>query len=94
MKTGLSMKHKLIIFFIGIAAIPLFLTTLISSYLSYDALTRAVFDNAKVISSSVGREVDTILNEKVRALKVAASTADIQSGDKERQLQAIKNAGS
>lgn len=89
----LSMKTKLIIFFIGIAAIPLALTTLISSYLTHEALTRAVFDDAKVVASSVSREIDGVLNEKVRALTAAANTADVQSGDREKQLQAIKNVG-
>lgn len=93
MRDGLSMKTKLIMFFIGIAAIPLILTTLISSYLTNEALTHAVFDNAKVVAASVSREVDGVLNEKVRALKVAASTADIQSNDKESQLRASKNIG-
>lgn len=76
----LNMKTKLIIFFIGIAAIPLVLTTLISSYLTHEALIRSVFDDAKVVASSVSREVDGVLNEKVRTLKVIANTADIQAG--------------
>lgn len=85
-----SLKKKLIIFFVLIAAVPLGLTTLVTTYLSNNVLTESVYaDNGKA-ARSLAAELNVALAADIQLLQAMADTAEIQSMDVTKQLPFMK----
>ncbi|MDR3560833.1 MAG: methyl-accepting chemotaxis protein [Negativicutes bacterium] len=85
-----SLKQKLIFLFIALAAVPLVLTTMATSFLSHSALADSVFVNNSLRASFLAREVDVNLTTKVKALQILANSAEVQSMNPEQQLPALQ----
>lgn len=89
-----SIKRKLIAVFIVIAAVPLVLTTVITSWLSSSALTNDAFENNRKIAEFLAMDINASLISSVQLLQTMADTEDIQSMDKAKQLAVMKKAES
>ncbi|MBP2636144.1 MAG: methyl-accepting chemotaxis sensory transducer with Cache sensor [Firmicutes bacterium] len=87
-----SIKRKLIAVFIVIAAVPLVLTTVITSWLSSSALTKDAFENNRKIAEFLAMDINASLISSVQLLQTMADTEDIQSMDKTKQLAVMKKA--
>jgi methyl-accepting chemotaxis protein len=87
---GFSLKKKLITCFVLLAAVPLILTTLVTSYLSHTALVNSIYQDNQQTANFLAREMDDSLGSTIQLLKDLAETADIQSMDTARQLALIK----
>ncbi|HWR29700.1 MAG TPA: methyl-accepting chemotaxis protein [Negativicutes bacterium] len=87
-----SIKRKLITVFIAIAAVPLLLTTIITSMVSSSALTKSAFDNNQKIAQFLAMDINASLVSSVQLLQTMADTEDIQSMDKDKQLAVMKKA--
>ena len=87
---GLSLKKKLIIFFVLIAAVPLILTTMVTSYLSHSALIESVYDNNEKVAVSIAGDLNASLTSDIQLLQAMADTAEIQSMDTAKQLPIMK----
>ncbi|EGO63472.1 methyl-accepting chemotaxis protein [Acetonema longum] len=90
----LSLKQKLIACFILVAAIPLILTTMATSYLSHSALVDSIYKDNRQAARFLAREMDNALISTVQLLQTLAETADIQSMDKAKQLAIMKKVTS
>lgn len=87
---GFNLKKKLIVFFVLIAAIPLILTTMVTTYQSHSALIESVYaDNGKVAVSLAG-DLNASLAADIQLLQAMADTAEIQSMDAAKQLPIMK----
>ena len=87
---GLNLKKKLIVFFVLIAAVPLILTTMVTTYQSHSALIESVYaDNGKVAVSLAG-DLNASLAADIQLLQAMADTAEIQSMDAAKQLPIMK----
>lgn len=87
---GFSVKKKLIILLVLIGSLPVILTTVVTSYLSHNALVDAVYSNNRTMAESMAKEVNESIESKVNSLLLAASSSDIQSMDTARQLALMK----
>ena len=83
---GLSMKVKLVIGFILLAALPVIFTTIATSYLSNQALMDLLYANNQRTAVSLASEINEMIEAKIKALKVAANSQELQSMDVARQL--------
>ncbi|AJQ25538.1 methyl-accepting chemotaxis protein [Pelosinus fermentans] len=87
---GLNLKKKLIIFFVLIAAVPLILTTMVTSYLSQSALIESVYDDNEKVARSLSEDLNVSLAFNIELLQAMADTAEIQSMDPVKQLPIMK----
>ncbi len=87
---GLDMKKKLILLFVLIAAIPLVLSSMVSSYFSNQALVNGVYENNHMIANSLSQQIDAMLEAKIKVLTIAANSPEIKSMDIARQLPAMR----
>jgi methyl-accepting chemotaxis protein len=87
---GLDMKKKLMLLFVLIAAIPLVLSAMVSSYFSNQALVNGVYNNNQMIASALARDIDAMLEAKLKVLTIAANSPEIKSMDIARQLPAMR----
>ena len=87
---GFSLKKKLVIFFVLIAAVPLILTTLVTSYLSHTALIEAVYDNNEKVAASLAGDLNASLASDIQLLQAMADSSEIQSMDPMKQLPMMK----
>lgn len=85
-----SLKKKLIMYFVLIAAVPLILTTMVTSYLSYTALIDSVYDNNEKIATGLAGDLNETLASTIELLQAMADTAEIQSMDSAKQLPIMK----
>lgn len=88
---GFGMKQKLVLLFVVIAAVPLILATMVSSYFSHTALVNGVFENNRTLAASLAREIDGMLEARIKALVIAASGPEMQSMDTARQLPIMRS---
>ena len=86
---GLDMKKKLMLLFVLIAAIPLVLSAMVSSYFSNQALVNGVYSNNQMIANALARDIDAMLEAKIKVLTIAANSPEIRSMDIARQLPAM-----
>ena len=89
--SGFGMKKKLMLLFVIIAAVPLVLATVVSSYFSHAALVDSVYENNRLIASSLAREIDGMMAAKIKALIIAANGPEMQSMEPARQLPIMRN---
>lgn len=88
--TGLNLKKKLIVFFVLIAAVPLILTTMVTTYLSQSALIEAVYDDNEKVAISLSEDLNASLAFNIQLLQAMADTVEIQSMDPTKQLPIMK----
>jgi methyl-accepting chemotaxis protein len=88
---GIDMKKKLMLLFVLIAAIPLVLSAMVSSYFSNQALVDGVYNSNKMIATSLAKEIDEMLVAKLKTLIIAANGPEIRSMDTGRQMAAMRN---
>ncbi|HMM21185.1 MAG TPA: methyl-accepting chemotaxis protein [Selenomonadales bacterium] len=81
-----SLKAKLMLLFVVIAAIPLVLVTVTTSYFSQNTVVDGVYENNRILAVSLARDLDSMLDAKLKVLTVAASSPDLRSMDRTRQL--------
>lgn len=91
--THFSLKQKLSFFFVLIAAIPLILTTIITSYLSNTALIESVYTNSAKVSAGLAGDINATLTSNVQLLQAMADTEEIKSMDTAKQLLLMKEIG-
>ena len=87
---SLSLKKKLIIFFVLIAAVPLILTTMVTSYLSQSALIESIHGDNEQVAISLSEDLNASLASDIQLLQTMADTAEIQSMDSTKQLSIMK----
>jgi len=87
---GMDMKKKLMLLFVLIAAIPLVLSAMVSSYFSNQALVDGVYNNNRMIAMALSKEIDEMLVAKLKTLVIAASGPEIRSMDTGRQMAAMR----
>jgi len=87
---GLTLKKKLIFYFMMMAAIPLILTTMVTSYLSYSALTETVYDGNEKVAVALAGDLNASLASDIELLQAMADTAEIQSMNPGQQLPLMK----
>ncbi|WP_371377039.1 methyl-accepting chemotaxis protein [Sporomusa aerivorans] len=87
-----SIKRKLIAVFISIAAVPLLLTTVVTSSVSSSALAGNAFENNQKIAQFLAMDINASLVTSVQLLQTLANTEDIQSMDRAKQLAIMKQA--
>lgn len=88
---GFTMKKKLALYFAIIAAVPLILTTVVTSYFSHQALVSGVYENTQTVAAGLAREINGMLEAKIKALTIAAATQEMQSMDTARQLPILRS---
>lgn len=88
---GFDMKKKLMLLFVLIAAIPLVLSAMVSSYFSNQALVDGVYNNNQMVANALSREIDAMLEAKLKVLTIAANSPEIKSMDIARQLPAMRS---
>jgi methyl-accepting chemotaxis protein len=89
-----SMKKKLALYFAIIAAVPLILTTVVTSYFSNQAMVEGVFQNNEIVAAGLAREINGMLEAKIRALTIAAASPEMQSMDTARQMPLLRSIAS
>ncbi len=87
---GMDMKKKLMLLFVLIAAIPLVLSAMVSSYFSNQALVDGVYNNNRMIAGALSKEIDEMLDAKLKTLIIAASGPEIRSMDTGRQMATMR----
>lgn len=87
------MKKKLTILFVLIAVVPLIIATLASSYLSESVITEYVHDSNGKLAVSLAREVNEILDSKIKVLTVLSGTSEMQSMEPVKQLPLLRRVG-
>lgn len=88
-----SLRRKLIIIFILIAAVPLLITTFISSYLSHTALTEDAYQNNQTVATALAREIDQMLDAKIKLLTIMSRDPVMLSMNPTQQLPLLRNIG-
>lgn len=89
-----TLKRKLVIYFVLIAAIPLLLTTIVTTYLSHNAMVESVYHNNQQTAGFLADQVNDSLDSTVQLLRDLADTTDIQSMDTTKQLALMKKVTS
>ncbi|MDT8900995.1 methyl-accepting chemotaxis protein [Anaeroselena agilis] len=87
---GMDMKKKLMLLFVLIAAIPLVLSAMVSSYFSNQALVHGVYNHNQLVATTLSKEIDAMLEAKIKVLAIAANSPEIISMDIARQLPAMR----
>lgn len=85
-----SLKRKLIFFFVLVAVIPLILTTIASSYFSRDALIQAVYTDNEKVAASLADDLNATLTANIQLLQTMADTDEIKSMEQGKQLPFMK----
>lgn len=88
-----SLRKKLIAIFVLIAAVPLIITTIISSYLSHIALTQDAYDNNRAVATALARELDQMLDAKIKLLTIMSRDPVMLSMNPAQQLPLLRNIG-
>lgn len=86
---GFSLRKKLIIGFILLAALPVIITSVVSSYLSNSTLVSMVYENNQKMAVSLADNFNGMLDAKIKVLKVTANLPDLQSMEIVRQLPVL-----
>jgi methyl-accepting chemotaxis protein len=86
---GFSLKKKLIIGFILLAALPVILTSLVTSYLSNTAMVDMVYESNQKLAVSLADNYNGMIDAKIKALKVTASSPELQSMEIPKQLPVL-----
>ncbi|MDR3592920.1 MAG: methyl-accepting chemotaxis protein [Negativicutes bacterium] len=86
---GFSLKKKLIVGFILLAALPVILTSLVTSYLSNSAIVSMVYENNQKLAVSLADNFNAMIDAKIKVLKVTASSPEIQAMGIPEQLQVL-----
>ena len=85
----IEFKEKLIVIFILITTVPLSITTIITSYVSYTTIVKDAFQNNSTISKSLARELNLMLDAKIKTLNIMSKNPELQSMDTSRQLTVL-----
>lgn len=86
---GISLRTKLIIAFASMAVIPLFLLYFMTFRTTEQALLNTVVERNKSLASNIAEDIDQMFEEKIRMLKIAVASTDIQSMDAARVVPAL-----
>jgi len=86
----LSLRAKLIIGFAAMAIVPILLVAILTSQTVEQALMQSVFEKNRLLAQNIAGDVDQMITEKIRMLRVAAANTDIQSMDGIRQTPALR----
>ena len=85
-----SLRLKLIIAFTATAIIPLVFVAIITIQTFERALVKSVFEKNRLLAQSIAGDVDQMIADKIRMMKIAAGNTDIQSMDRTRQTPALR----
>lgn len=86
-----NLRKKLITIFILIAAVPLIITTIVSSYLSHSALTQDAYENNRAVATALARELDQMLDAKIKLLTIMSRDPVMLSMNSSQQLPLLRN---
>ncbi|MCX7780418.1 MAG: methyl-accepting chemotaxis protein [Negativicutes bacterium] len=86
-----SLRKKLVILFILIAATPLLATTAITSYISHVALTQDAYENNRMIATALAREIDQMIDARVKVLTIASRDPVMLSMNTAQQLPLMRS---
>lgn len=86
-----SMRKKLMLAFILMTAVPLLVTTLFTSYVSYTSLKADTFEANQRIATALAREIDQQLDAKLKLLLIMANNPVIQSMNPPAQLPVLRS---
>jgi methyl-accepting chemotaxis protein len=86
-----SLRKKLIAVFVLITTIPLLVTTIITSYVSHQALTEDVYENNRMVATALAREIDQMLDAKIKLLTILSRDPAILSMNTANQLPILRN---
>ncbi|MTV49146.1 HAMP domain-containing protein [Heliobacillus mobilis] len=74
----MGIRQKLLISFSVVGILPLLLYSILTSQFSTSELEKEVYLNNQLISAGVSREVDLLLNDRLKTLNVLAKSSEIQ----------------
>lgn len=86
----LNLRKKLSMAFVITTVFPLALATIITSWITENAMENFVFDRNKHVAEIIASDINHMFAEKVRMVKFLASDPDILSRDQERQFGALR----
>ncbi|VBB07109.1 Hypothetical protein LUCI_2353 [Lucifera butyrica] len=88
-----TLRQKLSVFFVVIAAIPLILTTIVISYLSHATMIESVYTNSEKASAGLAGDINATLAANIQLLQAMADTEEIKSMNTEKQILFMKEIG-
>ncbi|MEN6316676.1 MAG: methyl-accepting chemotaxis protein [Clostridiaceae bacterium] len=81
----LTLRKKLAFFFVLIAAIPLFFTTIVTLYVGRAALLESVYSDSGRTAAGLASDIDAMLVSNIQLLQAMADSGEIISMDVEKQ---------
>lgn len=90
----LNLRKKLLVVFLLTAAVPLLLATIVTTYLGHNAFVNDALVNNRNYASSVAREINVLLDERIKLLTVLAHDETFMSMEPARQLLVMRQLAS
>lgn len=87
---NLSIRSKLILGFALVSMIPLLIALTVSISISKSALQQEVEAKNTTVAVDVAQQIDTVVDDRLRALTSLSNMAEIRSMDTQRQLSSMK----
>ncbi len=90
LRAKLTLRKKMSIAFVTLAIIPMLVMTAVTLHITEQSMEKSAYERNSILATDISGNLNQLLVEKTRMLKIAAANSDVKSMDFSRQVEALK----